>query len=360
MIPREEPDRFADLLSSREIERLVCSGGLRYPAVRVVKAGEQIPLDRYTSDIRWRPDSFARTAEPARVAEEFAAGATIVLQALHHNCLPIAHFCRELETELGHPVQANSYYTPKRSQGFAVHHDTHDVFVLQIEGEKRWLVYEPLFELPLKHQKYSRQLGEAGEPVEDFVLRAGDTLYLPRGWLHEALTSESDSLHLTVGINVYSWIDAFRAALDECENDVEFRRSVATDGESPNDLAAKLIERLEPEDVARRMRRRFVRQRRAILEGQLSEVAALESLTVATALERRQTVIADFDGTTLRFEGRELRFPARVHAEVEAIVQSEVPFSASELPGTLDDEGRLVLVKRLIREGFLRHNAADD
>ena len=36
------------------------------------------------------------------------------------------------------------------AQGFKVHHDTHDVFCLQVEGEKRWLVYPPVLELPLK------------------------------------------------------------------------------------------------------------------------------------------------------------------------------------------------------------------
>ena len=52
-------------------------------------------------------------------------------------------------------MQANSYYTPRRSQGFAVHHDTHDVFVLQVAGEKHWRVYDPLLELPLKAQRWS-------------------------------------------------------------------------------------------------------------------------------------------------------------------------------------------------------------
>src|SRR5207247_5682120 len=185
-----------------------------------------------------------------------AEGATVVLQALHHNWLPLATFCRALEAELGHPVQANSYYTPRQSQGFAVHHDTHDVFVLQVAGEKRWLVYDPVFDLPLKHQRWSKELGEPGPVVLDVTLRAGDTLYLPRGWLHEALTSDSDSLHITVGVVVYAWMDALRAALDECEGDLEFRRSVPADGAPEADLLAALSERLNAEDVAARIRRR--------------------------------------------------------------------------------------------------------
>ena len=70
-------------------------------------------------------------------------------------------------------------------------------------------------------------------------------------------------------------------------------------------------------------------------------------------------MIADLDGTTLSFEGKHLEFPDHAREELEAVVESEWPFTAAELPGELDDEGRLVLVRRLIREGFLRRSAAD-
>jgi hypothetical protein len=331
---------------------------LRYPAFRLVKEGGQINLPEYTTDLNWRPEAFTGVADPDRVATAFEQGATIVLQALHLNWTPVARFCRALEAELGHPAQANSYYTPRRSQGFAVHHDTHDVFVLQISGEKHWRVYEPLWELPLKQQRYSKALGEHGPPVLELTLRAGDTLYLPRGWLHDALTSETDSLHLTVGVNVYTWVEAIRAALEECEEDVEFRRSVPEDGEVEADLLDRLAARLSPEEVARRARARFVSGRRPILDGQLEEVRALESIAVDTPLERRPTVIADLHGATLSFEGKHVTFPERVREELEALVAADEPFTAAGLPGDLDDESRLVLVRRLIREGFLRRSAA--
>jgi hypothetical protein len=357
-VPRSEEGRFDDLLSVVDVERLVCSGGLRYPAFRLVQEGGMIGLSEYSTDLPWRPDAFTGTADPDRVAAAFETGATIVLQALHLNWAPVARFCRALEAELGHPAQANSYYTPRDSQGFAVHHDTHDVFVLQVAGEKQWRVYDPLLELPLKRQRYSKSLGEHGPPVLELTLRAGDTLYLPRGWLHDALTSDTDSLHITVGVNIHTWVDALRAALDECEEDVEFRRSVPEDGELEADLLDRLAERLRPEDVARRARARFVDSRRPILEGQLEEIRALLSVTVDTLLERRPTVIADLHATTLSFEGKHVSFPGHVHEELAAVYAATEPFTAAELPGGLDEESRLVLVSRLIREGFLRRSAA--
>jgi hypothetical protein len=267
-------------------------------------------------------------------------------------------YCRELEALLGHPAHANAYLTPRRSQGLPVHHDTHDVFVLQVAGSKRWLVSEPVLELPLRDQRYSAELGEPGETVLDVVLRSGDALYLPRGWLHQALTSDEDSLHLTVGVNVVPWLEALRAAVERCADDVEFRRSVPADGRGGEELLERLRARLGPADVVAAARERFVRTRRPIRDAGLAELRALDTLGPDTLVERRPTVIADLiesdDGLALVFEGKRVRFPAHAREELEHALTLAGPLAARDLPGRLDDAGRIVLVRRLVREGFLR------
>jgi Cupin superfamily protein len=360
VVARDQPGRFDDLLSLADVERALTSGGLRLPGFRLVKAEERLAPSDYTAPLPWRPAPFSGMADVARVLEEIEGGATLVLQALHHTHPPLAAFCRDLEGTLGQPVQANAYFTPRRSQGLPVHHDTHDVLCLQVAGEKRWLAYEPALELPLKNQRYKSALGAPGDPVLDLVLRPGDTLYLPRGWLHQALTSETDSLHLTIGVNVHTWLDAVRAALDECQDDLEFRRSVPADGEMQADLLDRLGRLLRPDAVVRRARRRLVDTRRPVLEGQLSELRGLDDLTAATPLERRSTVLADLEGSTLLFEGKRVDFPPHVAETLAAVFAADSPFCAAELPGSLDEDGRLVLVRRLVREGFLRRSAAGD
>ena len=297
------------------------------------------------------------------MAAEFVHGATIVLQALHINHPPLARFCRDLERELGHPVQANAYYTPRAAQGLPVHHDTHDVLCLQLSGEKRWLVYPPALELPLKDQLYDSKLGEPGEPVMDVTMRAGDTLYLPRGWLHKALTSETDSLHLTIGINVYTWLDALKKALEEAAaEEVDLRRGVASDGTAPAGIVDQIAARLEPEAVVRRMREKLVTTRRPVRDDLFDQLRALEALDLDTSLMRRETVLADLiangDRVALVYEGREVTFPARIGAAIGFIASSNDPFRLSDLPGDLDDESRLVLARRLVREGFLQISSA--
>ena len=115
VVPRGEEGRFDDLLSTRDVERLITETGIRLPAFRLVKAGETV--SGYAADLSWRPAPFTGVADVHRVLEEFERGATIVLQGLHHLWLPLARYCRQLEAFLGHPVQANAYYTPAGSQG---------------------------------------------------------------------------------------------------------------------------------------------------------------------------------------------------------------------------------------------------
>ena len=320
-----------------------------------MREGAQIGPASYTTDLNWRPEPFTGTIEVDRVLAELEAGATIVLQALHHNWGPLATFCRGLEAALGEPVQANAYFTPRSAQGLAVHHDTHDVFVLQVAGKKHWRVYEPVVKLPLQNQRYSKaKHGDPGPPVEDCLLEPGDTMYLPRGWLHDALTTDSESLHLTIGVKVYTWLEALKAALEECGDEAGFRRSVPADGEMQADLLAALSERLSPADVARRKRERFLESRRPVRDGQLSQLRALDELTMETPVVRRETTLAELEFPSLSFEGKTITFPARVEEEVEFIVSADGELTAADLPGNLDEEGRLVLIRRLIREGFLR------
>ena len=55
----------------------------------------------------------------------------------------------------------------------------------------------------------------------------------------------------------------------------------------------------------------------------------------------------------IRFRSREVRVDESADP-IEACFEREQPIRVSDLPGGLDLDGRLVLVRRLVREGFLR------
>ena len=64
-------------------------------------------------------------------------------------------------------------------------------------------------------------------------------------------------------------------------------------------------------------------------------------------------MIADLDGHELRFEGKAIRFPPQALDPLGALVETEGPVALADLPGRLDAAGRIVLARRLVREGFL-------
>jgi hypothetical protein len=115
---------------------------------------------------------------------------------------------------------------------------------------------------------------------------------------------------------------------------------------------------LEPSEVARRARRRFVAGRQPILHDQMRQARELDRLASTSLVERRRTVIAELEDTgdavALVFEGREIRFPLKAADAVREISRIDHPFRVRDLPGPLDEAGKLVLVRRLVREGFLR------
>jgi JmjC domain len=199
---------FTDLLSASAIDELVSERGLRTPFLRVAKAGATLPEPAFTA-----PGGVGATiadqVSDDKLTTLFADGATIVLQGLHRTCPPVLEFCQHLTDELGHPVQANAYVTPPQNQGFGDHYDVHDVFVLQVEGEKRWVVHEPVLDSPLRDQPWQDrrsavQARATEPPAIEAVLSPGDCLYLPRGFLHAAQALGVISTHLTLGVHVWT------------------------------------------------------------------------------------------------------------------------------------------------------------
>jgi mannose-6-phosphate isomerase-like protein (cupin superfamily) len=284
-----------------------------------------------------------------KVLAQFDAGATVVLQGLHRYWAPLTELVRELELALGHPCQANAYLTPSGSQGFARHSDTHDVFVFQTYGRKQWEVVE------------------AGEERE-VVLEPGLSMYLPTGTPHSARSQEATSLHVTVGINRVTWRDVLRRLGDEALADARFDEPLpAGYVDDPDRLAVRLTEeltaytrelsRIDADAVADERTAAFLRERTPALRGGLTDLVGLDRITDDTVLERRPTaacVLRTAGERLAVFLGdRELRMPMRL-AEPMELVRDRSAFRVRDLAPWLDEQSRLVLTRRLVREGLLR------
>jgi bifunctional lysine-specific demethylase and histidyl-hydroxylase NO66 len=372
-LPGADGAAFTDLLSLAGVDHLIASTFLRVPALRLVRDGTPLDPSEYTRTSRLGSRPLTDVVHPGRVYERFRTGATIVLQGLQRYWPPLTDLARRLEVELTHPVQVNAYVTPPSARGLAVHYDTHDVFVLQFAGSKGWAVHQPVFEDPLPSQPWSERRGTPGPPELEVTLEAGDSLYVPRGFLHSARAQDGISGHLTVGVVTTNWADVLRAAVDGIDDEVGFRRALppgwADDDESARaDLTAAVsdqlerlrgwLEKVDAGAVATTVARRFWAGRIPPLEGQLAQLAALDRIDDSTTVRRRAGAICVLEAVDGRLEmvlgDRVLLLPAELEEAVRILVGGGAdPIRVGDLAAHLDGPSRQVLVRRLVREGLL-------
>jgi lysine-specific demethylase/histidyl-hydroxylase NO66 len=362
---------FDDLFSARAVDELITRRGVRTPFIRMAQEGSVLAASAYTGSGGFGAE-VADQVSSDKVLAEFAGGTTIVLQGLHRLWPPIIDFTRALIDDIGHPAQVNAYVTPPSSQGFDPHYDTHDVFVLQISGEKHWRIHAPVHVDPLRTQPWDQHRAAVAraathEPVIDAVLRPGDALYLPRGWIHSATALGATSVHLTVGMSAYTRADIVDSLLEQVGDSAALRGSLplGVDLRDPEALAPiveqtvrALIETLQQTDASRPaaiLGSRFDADTRAEPVAPLATLEALATLDASTPVRWRWSLAVRIttveDRVRIVARTKTLSLPVEAEQAVRRLVAGDV-VTAGELPG-LDTESAVVVVRRLVREGFV-------
>lgn len=361
------------LLSLDHVDRLLTQTSPRAPAFRLVQHGRSLPRSSYTRAGTLGGQRLSDLPDVGRVFELFEQGATIALQGLHRYWSPVTTFCRELEVFLCHPVQANAYITPPESRGLNVHHDTHDVFALQTYGTKHWVVHEPAIEAPLESQRWSSDEHAPGPLALETDLTPGDCLYLPRGTPHAAETRDSASVHLTLGIRAVRWLDVLESALSRAGQERVFRDALpvgyAHEPSALKDEIATMLKQagawLAEQDVgalADEVADTFWRSRQPPLSGQLRQLLDLDRLGPTTEVRRRDHVVARLraaEEVELLLGDRTVRLPLSTADALRQLLSGDL-VRIDQLDTTLDLDSRLVLVRRLIRDGVLVAEHRDD
>ena len=362
---------YGDLFSLDAADELLSRRGLRTPFLRLAKDGAVVGDSQFTGS----GGAGAEIADQVRddkVAALFASGHTVVLQALHRTWPALVDFSTQLSTDAGHPVQINAYITPAESQGFSAHYDVHDVFVLQVAGEKHWTVREPVHVDPLRNQPWtdhSQAVGAAARdrtPVIDDVLRPGDALYVPRGFLHSAKALGGVSAHLTVGLHTltrYLLVQEL-AALAADEPSLRTALPLGFDPGDPAQLSTvldevtslliKKIEQTTPDDLAPRLRNRTWSANRPAPLPPLAHAAAISNLKVGTTVQLRPGLrfhLTNGDPVRLHLPDRTISLPKATYPAVERLC-SGTPITTGDLPA-LDTPDQLVLIHRLLTEAVL-------
>jgi ribosomal protein L16 Arg81 hydroxylase len=362
-ITRGDATYFQGLLSRADLERVLSPEQLRAPLVDLVERREaRVPRPVEAEGPR------ATSLED--VYAGYRRGATVKWYGLDRRWAPLSALCRAVEAEVMCDIGTETYLTPRDSQGFDRHYDRYDFMALQIEGRKHWRVYDAPVPLPRAGAKDVHGT-DPGAVTLEVTLSPGDMIYLPRGFLHEAWTTDAPSLSVSLGFQPYTYYDVLQNALeDAARRDVRFRRSLPLSTARPEGMAALDLEVAEMlrlfADIARprmavgRLVERFVTHAHPPDGGFLDPLAPPDpkaTLDTATLVARRPgllcTVIDEDDAAVIVRPGHRVACPLHTAEALRAIAASDGPFAIGMLPDVLADAAKVVLVRRLIEEGFL-------
>lgn len=311
---------------------------------------------------------FTANPQPEDVAKAFRSGRTIVLNGIHERWPSVQQLSKELSCDLNLHTQVNAYLTPASSQGFPRHFDDHDVLVIQVEGSKVWRVWSGPVDLPLAGQHQSQRHTEAPAHADMVVtLGPGDVLYLPRGTYHEAEAQSETSLHLSVGLFPFLWVDALVAAIRSvAQEDRALRTSFwpigAADHWCNETLSAKAFELLSKNHrkISQQVNTELFADSRpqlsaTVIDGKLFPDTNREfDLDVLlTRCDTNVVVTKDDASITLCGPCGECRLPADMERAVIAAL--EIPrFRPRDLPDDYTDNAKLLLSKVLLNHGMLQ------
>ncbi|MEI8259535.1 MAG: hypothetical protein WCJ30_28040, partial [Deltaproteobacteria bacterium] len=150
--------------------------------------------------------------------------------------------------------------------------------------------------------------------------------------------------------------------------DPSFRRSLPLGFAQPDadrtaavkefrDLAARLVEQLDGEAALNHFADELVSMRESLLRGQLEQIRRLHTVTADARAGVRPNLMYRLtekgEHLVVSCAVGEIQLPAHAAAPVRHALTHE-DFAIGDLPGDLDEAGKLVLVKRLVREGLVR------
>ncbi|AQA00237.1 hypothetical protein BWQ93_18570 [Sphingopyxis sp. QXT-31] len=209
--------RFAALIGWDEINHVLTTQRLEPPRLILVKGGKNVATERFV-----HVSGNNRRIDAGAVTAQLAQGATLVLSFVDEMVPRIGVLADRLSGELGARCNINLYAGWRADNGFDLHWDRHDVFILQVAGRKHWRVHRPTRDFATRGEE-APPLPKDDVPVFDGILEEGAILYIPRGWWHVATPVEEPSLHLTLALGPPSGQDYLRWLVGQALADPLFR-----------------------------------------------------------------------------------------------------------------------------------------
>ncbi|MBS2531594.1 hypothetical protein KGQ20_02285 [Catenulispora sp. NF23] len=225
VFPGEAQD-VSGLLSWDALNEILASQRLETPRLRLAVGGTALDQGAYTTTVNSRRGVRWQRLNTGELNRRLVEGATLVVDAIDEMHAPIRRLAAALEEKFHTSVQANVYASWRPESGFRTYWDDHDTIIVQLDGAKHWRLFGPTRPAPL-HRDTELPEEPTGEPIDKFVLSAGDVLYVPRGHWHDvAAVPGQHSLHLTFGLGVATGVDLVTFLADDLRGMALFREDL--------------------------------------------------------------------------------------------------------------------------------------
>jgi ribosomal protein L16 Arg81 hydroxylase len=191
---RGSTDRFSDLLSWTALNEILEHHWRETYRFRLACQGRDLEPASY-ADL----GGFTPRIRSKDVTDHLRRGATLSFDAIDELHAPLRRLAESFEAFFRGGTKINIYAGWRALHGLDLHRDNQEIFILQLDGRKRWLLYG--FSVDAVDQRELRT-GSVPPPgaLLDQILEPGDLLYIPRGCYHVALPMNEPALHLTVGV----------------------------------------------------------------------------------------------------------------------------------------------------------------
>ncbi len=228
---RGEAAKFAAVLSWRGLNRLLdMTHAWTAHSLQLYLDGSKVPPEQYCVRATGR-DANEPVLQPvaARVQDWIRRGASVVMNDVDSLTPGLAAVSSALEAAGLGKAQGNVYISWQSHKAFPAHYDTHDVWAVQVEGEKTWNVWEGRADWPIPHPVFRSQTQSQHEQAKKglrarVLMKPGDLLYLPRGWYHDALAEAPASVHIAYGVHAPLGMDLMNILVERVLYDTEFRK----------------------------------------------------------------------------------------------------------------------------------------
>lgn len=365
----KKSSRLPEEFSTIDFEQYLIAGeGNLQNLIRIIKDGDSIiTVPSELNDSKTQHEF---------VIKQFNSGATLKLEELSSRNEFITKLCKVIEAEFYGICYAKAFLTNAQQKGLKVHFDIADVFVVQLEGTKRWRVWDKLVDLPVISMQKVLEEENLDIPIIDTILEPGDILYIPGGTPHAAECSNDYSLHMSFGLEplkIHEVISGYFKILSEVDERLRQNIHPFSNKLELANLFRTSLEKTARENFNHILEDFFVAYNAGKHQNnncRLYSIAQANKINNETKL-----FIRNDSGLKLKNTGDNLalyysstiapkkpliltppylQLPLYCKAELEYIIQNQGKVvNTSSMPGLLDEESKQLLCIELITLGII-------